>query len=454
VLNDVGVVIHEWDRVTPEPDLTVQAGMTVFVQHARPVTVIADGLTRTVYTHSQSVDAILYESDVRLGPIDELWVDGQLFVDLLDGSTSAQPSRKVGGQAVDLGQSALDAGRLFRVASVHAVSSRGRRSTSVAPSLSIVEVQRAKHIYLNDDGVEQILRTTARTVGRALLEAQVRLYLGDRIYPSLNTPVTTGLNVRIQRGVPVSVVLDGRTIRTRTHRQTVNQVLAELGVSLAGKDFVLPSLDTEIQRDLSIRVVRVSESMIVEEAKIPFETEWLPDSSLELDHRRIDDVGSDGLKRRRYKVIYHDGQQVERYLEDKWIAKDPRSRKVSYGTRIVIRTLETPNGAIEYWRRLRVFLTSYTEATCGKTPDDPWYGLTRLGWKMRHGIIATDPRVIHLLSELYVPGYGRGVAADTGGMIRGRHIDLGYDVDNFIMHYKWGPSAKIRWILPDFPRER
>jgi 3D (Asp-Asp-Asp) domain-containing protein len=82
---------------------------------------------------------------------------------------------------------------------------------------------------------------------------------------------------------------------------------------------------------------------------------------------------------------------------------------------------------------------------------------------MRHGIVAVDPRVIRLLSELYVPGYGRGTAADTGGMIKGRHIDLGYDVDNFVMHYRWGyvyvltpvPSAnRIRWILPDFPRER
>ena len=61
------------------------------------------------------------------------------------------------------------------------------------------------------------------------------------------------------------------------------------------------------------------------------------------------------------------------------------------------------------------------------------------------------------------PGYGRGVAADTGGMIIGRHIDLGYDVDNFVMWFEWGyvyvltpipPPNQIRWILPDFPRGR
>jgi 3D (Asp-Asp-Asp) domain-containing protein len=112
---------------------------------------------------------------------------------------------------------------------------------------------------------------------------------------------------------------------------------------------------------------------------------------------------------------------------------------------------------------MNVFLSSSTEATCGKTSDHPWYGKTRLGWQMRRGIVAVDPAVINLLSEVYVPGYGLGIAADTGGLIIGRHIDLGYDVDDFEMWFWWGtayvltpppPPDEIRWILPDFPRGR
>jgi hypothetical protein len=64
---------------------------------------------------------------------------------------------------------------------------------------------------------------------------------------------------------------------------------------------------------------------------------------------------------------------------------------------------------------------------------------------------------------MYVPNYGPGIAADTGGMIKGMHIDLGHEVDDFTMYYWWGyaylltpipPANQIRWILPDFPRER
>jgi 3D (Asp-Asp-Asp) domain-containing protein len=40
------------------------------------------------------------------------------------------------------------------------------------------------------------------------------------------------------------------------------------------------------------------------------------------------------------------------------------------------------------------------------------------------GTIAVDTRVFPFGTRFYVPGYGYGRATDTGGLIRGRHIDL------------------------------
>ncbi len=435
LLTDARVRVAGYDRVSPPLDTPVRRNMTVVVEHAHPVTVVADGVSRVVYVHAGTAADILRKAGVRLRPGDRVWVDGQ-------------PADPDGAEE-----------------SVHlrTTSSRGGRSATVGPLPTRVEVERARVIYLDEGGVEQALRTTAHTVGQALYDAGIAIYRGDRVYPGLDTPVTPGLRVHIQRGVPVVVTVDGRSIRARTLCKTVGEVLAELGVSLVGRDISYPSPEKAVEEGLHIRVVRVVEKTFVEEEIIPFETEWIPEPSLEIDHRRVDDSGVNGIIRHRYKAIYHDGKEVARYLEDEWVARTPRSRKIAYGTRIVIRTLETPDGPIEYWRRIRVFLTSYTEATCGKTPDHPLYGITRLGWKMRHGIIAVDPRVIPLRTRLYVPGYGPGIAGDTGGLIKGRHIDLGYDVDNFVMHYEWGyvylltpvpPPNKIRWILPDFPRER
>jgi 3D (Asp-Asp-Asp) domain-containing protein len=60
-------------------------------------------------------------------------------------------------------------------------------------------------------------------------------------------------------------------------------------------------------------------------------------------------------------------------------------------------------------------------ATCYDLP-----GKTATGMPVARGVVAVDPSVIPLGSQLYIPGYGNGVAADVGGGIRGNIIDLWY----------------------------
>lgn len=63
--------------------------------------------------------------------------------------------------------------------------------------------------------------------------------------------------------------------------------------------------------------------------------------------------------------------------------------------------------------------TMTVSATCYDLPGHTATGMP-VGW----GVIAVDPTVIPLGTKLYVPGYGKGVAADIGGGIKGRIIDL------------------------------
>jgi 3D (Asp-Asp-Asp) domain-containing protein len=51
-------------------------------------------------------------------------------------------------------------------------------------------------------------------------------------------------------------------------------------------------------------------------------------------------------------------------------------------------------------------------------------GTTATGKPVGWGAVAVDPSVIPLGSRLGIPGYGVGVAADTGGAIQGARIDL------------------------------
>ena len=52
------------------------------------------------------------------------------------------------------------------------------------------------------------------------------------------------------------------------------------------------------------------------------------------------------------------------------------------------------------------------------------HGRTATGAPTGWGVVAVDPSVIPLGTRMTIPGYGSGVAADTGGAIQGATIDL------------------------------
>jgi 3D (Asp-Asp-Asp) domain-containing protein len=56
-------------------------------------------------------------------------------------------------------------------------------------------------------------------------------------------------------------------------------------------------------------------------------------------------------------------------------------------------------------------------------------GVTASGLPAGVGTVAVDPAVIPLGAALTIPGYGNGVAADTGGAVRGAAIDLWFETE-------------------------
>jgi 3D (Asp-Asp-Asp) domain-containing protein len=63
-------------------------------------------------------------------------------------------------------------------------------------------------------------------------------------------------------------------------------------------------------------------------------------------------------------------------------------------------------------------------------------GTTASGMPTGPGVVAVDPSVIPLGTRMYIPGYGKGVAADVGGGIKGKIIDLWYST--YAECAKWG----------------
>ena len=403
----------------------------------------ADGKTLQIYTQAEKISDLLAEEGIKLGPADEIWVGGRLVEPdtLLIGAISA--SREVSNRGGARGE-----------------TDQAMPAQAAPDEPLLISLRRAATITLDDDGVTTTLHTTLSTVGQVLEANGLSLFLGDDVTPGLQTGISPKLLVTILRSTPVSIHVDGRTIRTRTRAETVAGVLGQEGIALMGKDTVEPALNAAIEPGMTVRVTRVREELKVEFDAIPFDTIWVPDSSVEIDNISLVQQGQIGLTKRRYRVVYENDRETSRVLEDIWTAQSPITKTMAYGTKIVVRTLETPDGPIEYWRKIRAYTVSYKPASCGKAKDDPRYGYTRLGWKLKKGVVATDPSVIPLKTYLYVPGYGPARAGDTGGGVKGVMVDLGYGDDDYQSWHWWTdiylltpvpPASQIRWILPKYP---
>ncbi len=424
VLREAGLTLRPEDVVSPPLNHPISPPATISIRRARPVRVWIDGRgvepsrSLLLYTLRSDPRAILTEAGISLGPGDVLWVNGrqgEAGLPELDGGQSPQEIRVV-------------------------------RSAPLVVRL--------------DNGMRRVIWSTAPTVGAALREAGMSLDPADRLIPGPETPLGGGMQVSLFRARPITVEADGRVHVISTTARTVRELLWELGIPLHGQDRVIPGEESRLQGGETVRVIRVTEGFEIEEAPIPFQTVWEPDPNLELDTRVQKSSGRNGILQRRVRVRYENGQEVAREVVDEMMIQPPEPRVWVYGTKIVVRTLETPEGPIEYWRRIRMLATSYSPSTAGIHPSAPYFGRTRTGLPMQRGIVAVDPRVIRLGWKVYVPGYGIGLAADTGGGIIGRRIDLGYNDEDLVLWYRWvdvylltpvPPPESIPYILPDWP---
>lgn len=95
----------------------------------------------------------------------------------------------------------------------------------------------------------------------------------------------------------------------------------------------------------------------------------------------------------------------------------------------------------------QVLATAYTpDSRCCAPFDD---GYTATGYPAGYGSIAIDPDFgqFRYGDVLYVEGYGLGVADDCGSAIKGKHIDVCFDLGELQRADNWGRKNVRVWKI-------
>ncbi|MDP3733332.1 MAG: 3D domain-containing protein, partial [Candidatus Daviesbacteria bacterium] len=153
---------------------------------------------------------------------------------------------------------------------------------------------------------------------------------------------------------------------------------------------------------------------------IPKKIIFEDDPEIEAGIDKVLDEGLDGKKVKIIKITFFEKEEYAREIVSSETTP-PKDKKILRGTKIVWKTLDSPDGQITYWKKMRVWATHYDQYCLG---CNEW---TAIGMRAGKGVIAVDPKVIPMRSKVYIPDYGMAVAGDTGGAIKGNIIDLGFD---------------------------
>lgn len=221
--------------------------------------------------------------------------------------------------------------------------------TTVAASSS-----RVVEVYNN--GKEEIIPTTATTVGDLIKRLNITINPGDIVDPSQNTPIlNNGFRINIYRVHPVTIIDNGQSkviltadvdprviaeaagytiypqdyvtnvtspielnkniigqvisiipatqinlslygtqVSLRTHAKTVADLLNQNKIETTNGTNVLPALSTPITTGMQVLVVPVGQQLISKQQPIAFGTQYVDNPDLPYDTTRISQAGVDG----------------------------------------------------------------------------------------------------------------------------------------------------------------
>lgn len=402
------IIIAPNDAISHQITDPIIDGMTITINRARDVTLTINGIQQTLQTPFEYPLDILENAGVTLSASDQI---------RLDGTTAT-----------------LETLPVWTVPVTH------------------IEIRQAINLTIHDDGIESIISTTADTIGDALFDEGITLYLTDIISPPTDTILTQDTQITIDRAIPIQLVVDGVTVEVRTNASTVDDVLTEMNAPLFGLDYAIPVGSTPVTKNMTVEIIRVTEEVSTSTETVSYDVTYQADAGLNLDQKATVQTGQNGTQETHTRIRYENGIEVSRQLDSTSINPSPINEIIAYGTNIILQPIDTPQGTRQYWRTFRVYATSYYPEELGGD------NITAIGATLEKGVIGADPHIIPWRTGMYVPGYGVGMMADTGGPRSSPYwIDLGYSDEDWVAWHDYvdvyllAPVPdEINYLLPEW----
>ena len=185
---------------------------------------------------------------------------------------------------------------------------------------------------------------------------------------------------------------------------------------------------------VGVEIGQIAMTYRIEDVEIPINTEYIESDRLLPGTSQVQEEGQVGIERQVIRTTTIGGELSDEQTVNQFFLNAPKKRVVIQNTRPV----ERSDVDLSQYTVLKTFEVEATAYTYTGNP-------TATGVWPREGLIAVDPRVIPLGTEVYVEGYGHAIAADTGGAIKGNIIDVFFP--SLQRCIQWGRRPVVIHIL-------
>lgn len=289
----------------------------------------------------------------------------------------------------------------------------------------------AKNVTLIVDGKKCNVVVHGSCVKNVLQKAGIAVGPEDSVRPAKNSQVYDGSVVVVARKQNVEIV-DGTEKKVASMTMpSVAEILSAQGITLGRHDIVEAELAPENGEVPSISIRRRNIVTFTERQQIAFSVKRQPDKKLAPWENMIVRKGVNGIVENTIRIVTENGKETERQIVESKTLREPVNELIRYS----ISTISRGNNTYRPVKQLTMTATAYTH-TGHRTATGTWPS---------RGTVAVDPRTIPLGTPLYIEGYGFGVAADTGGAIKGNRVDVFIESERNAL--KWGKRTVKVQIL-------
>ncbi|MDX1765727.1 MAG: G5 domain-containing protein [Candidatus Saccharimonadales bacterium] len=201
-----------------------------------------------------------------------------------------------------------------------------------------INVYRARPVTVYDGPNKHHILTAYQSPQLIARDAGLETFPEDNFYfervDDFLAEQTVGLKMIIDRATPMKIDLYGSKLTTRTHAETVGEVLSENNIEVRDSDKIKPAVDKPVKKGMTIKVINVGTKVVAEEETIPFGTDIINDTSLPMGTSKVNTAGQNGVRLTTYEVVYHNGKEVSRKKVQTIVKQQPTNEVRVVGSQV------------------------------------------------------------------------------------------------------------------------